>query len=393
MFRESRGAALATLIRVFGDIALAEDAVQDAFVVALERWPAEGMPLNPGGWIVTTARRRAIDRVRRTTRGRELEREAAAGSEIPDVADLVEDDVIPDDQLRLIFTCCHPALAVEHRVALTLRLLGGLDVEEIARLFVVGETAMAKRLVRAKRKIADANIPYRIPTGSELPERVPAVLAVVYLIATAGADDPSRPEIRREGLRLARLVSELMPDEPEAAGLYALVLLNESRIEARYVDGQVVRLADQDRSLWDEDLIEHGQAIVRACVRRNRPGPYQIQAAIQAVHGDATTFAATDWPAIVTLYDQLAAVMPTPIVELNRAIAVAEVDGPVRALEAVEVLAEDLDRYHLYHATRGELLDRIGRRDEARSAIERACDLAASDHDIRQLTTRLSALA
>ena len=392
-FREARRPALATLIRLFGDITVAEDAIQDAFVRALERWPEEEVPPNPAGWIVTTARRRAIDDVRRHSRGRELEHEAARAEAPPELEDAVEGEhVVPDDQLRLIFTCCHPALAAEHRVALTLRLLGGLEVDEIARAFLISEAAMAKRLVRAKRKIADANIPYRIPAESELPERLPAVLAVVYLIATTGADDPDRSSLRSEAVRLARLLAELMPDEPEVAGLLALVLLNEARIPARFVDGDIVTLADQDRSLWDAERIAEGHGIVLGSIRRGRPGPYQIQAAIQAVHCDAGAHEATDWDVIVDLYDRLATIQPTPTVRLNRAIAVSNRDGAAAALVEIDELAADLDRYHLYHATRAELVLQTGDVERARASFQQALDLAPHDRDRRHLTRRLAEL-
>lgn len=394
-FREARRPALATLIRLFGDITVAEDALQDAFVRALERWPRDGVPRNPAGWIVTTARRRAIDDVRRRGRGRELEQEAArAGAPSAlESADIHGEHIVPDDQLRLIFTCCHPALSAEHRVALTLRLLGGLEVDEIARVFLVSEAAMAKRLVRTKRKIADANIPYRIPAESELPERLPAVLAVVYLIATSGADDPDRSSLRSEGLRLARLLSELMPDEPEVAGLLALLLLNEARIPARFVDGDIVTLEDQDRALWDADRIAEGHGIVLASIRRGRPGPYQIQAAIQAVHCDAATYDATDWNAIVDLYDRLVLIQPTPTVRLNRAIAVSNRDGAAAALVEIDELAADLDGYHLYHATYAELALQIGDIGRARTSFERALALAPHERDRRHLIGRLAELA
>ncbi len=379
-------------MRVFGDITLAEDAVQDAFVVAGERWPEDGIPPNPAGWIVTTARHRAIDVLRRTARGRELHEQLAFAA---DPAPGVELDESPmsDDRLRLIFTCCHPALRTEHQVALTLRLLGGLSVAEVARSFLVSEAAMAKRLVRAKYKIKAARIPYRVPAEADLPARLRAVLAVVYLIYNTGADDPSRASLRTEAIRLARALVELMPDEPEAAGLLALLLLSESRAPARTADGKPVLLRDQDRSVWDRDLIDEGHAIVRACIRRDRPGPYQIQAAIQAVHCAAESIAATDWPQIVDLYDHLLALTPGPVVALNRAIAVGEVEGPSAGLAALDAVAADLDGYHLLHAARGTALRRLRRPVDAVAAFRRAAALAPTDAERRSLNEQIDQLA
>ena len=394
VFREVYGQAVATLVRVFGDISLAEDAVQDSFVVAADQWPRQGVPPNPAGWIITTARNRAIDGLRRETRGRELREQlgvGASGSNEPDAGGSEEDGPVKNDQLRLIFTCCHPALRTEHQVALTLRLLGGLSVEEVARSFLVSEPAMAKRLVRAKYKIKAANIPYRVPTEADLPERLRSVLSVVYLIYNTGLDDSERAGLRGDAFRLARALVELMPDEPEAAGLLALMLLSESRVPARF-EGDLVLLADQDRSRWDRAMIEEGHAIVRACIRRDQPGRFQLQAAIQAVHCNADSFEATDWEQIVTLYDHLLSLMPTPVVALNRAIAVGEVDGPDRALTALDEIAAELDSYHLMHAARGTMLRRLGQRDPALAAFERAAELAVTEPDKRFLTQQIEGL-
>jgi len=390
------GQAVATLVRVFGDITLAEDAVQEAFVVASDRWRSDGIPPNPAGWIVTTARNRAIDGLRRSARGRELHEQlgaVASTSHGPGAEDWVEDGPVSDDRLRLIFTCCHPALRTEHHVALTLRLMGGLSVEEVARSFLVSESAMAKRLVRAKYKIKAAKIPYRVPAEADLPERLRSVLSVVYLIYNTGLDDPERASLRSEALRLARALVELMPDEPEAAGLLALMLLSESRVPARRAEGALVLLGDQDRTKWDRAMIEEGHAIVRACIRRDQPGPFQLQAAIQAVHCDADSFEATDWPQIVALYDHLFSVMHTPVVALNRAIAIGETEGPGAALIALDAIAPDLDNYHLMHAARGTTLRRLGRRDDARAAFERAAHLASTEAERRFLAQQIEELA
>ena len=298
-----------------------------------------------------------------------------------------------DDRLRLIFTCCHPSLRLEHRVALTLRLLGGLNVEEVARSFLRSEPAMAKRLVRAKYKIKAANIPYRVPAEAELPERLRSVLSVLYLIYNTGLNSPDRSSLRTEAMRLARSVVDLMPDEPEAAGLLALMLLSESRAPARTVDGEVVLLRDQDRSRWDRTMIREGQAIVRACIRRGRPpGPHQLQAAIQAVHSAAESFETTDWRQIVALYDQLLPLLPTPVVALNRAIAIGEVEGASAALAALDAIAPDLESYHLLHAARATMLRRLDRADAARAAFERAADLAPTDADRRFLARQMEGL-
>ena len=396
VFREVHGQAVATLVRVFGDITLAEDAVQDAFAVASDRWRSDGIPPNPAGWIVTTARNRAIDDLRRSARGRELHEQLGATASPSDGSGATgweEDGPVRDDQLRLIFTCCHPALRTEHQVALTLRLLGGLSVDEVARSFLVSESAMAKRLVRAKYKIKAAKIPYRVPAEADLPERLRSVLSVVYLIYTTGADDPERASLRSEAVRLARALVALMPDELEAAGLLALILLSESRVPARTAAGVLVLLRDQDRTRWDRTMIEEGQAIVRACIRRDQPGPFQLQAAIQAVHCDADSFEATDWPQIVALYDHLFSVMPSPVVALNRAIAIGEIEGPGAALTALDAIAPDLDNYHLMHAARGTTLHRLGQRDAAKAAYERAAHLAATEPDRQFLVQQLEELA
>jgi len=386
---------VATLIRIFGDITLAEDAVQEAFVTASDRWRSDGIPPNPAGWIVTTARNRAIDDLRRSARGRELHKQLGAvttTSQGPGTEEWGEDGPVRDDQLRLIFTCCHPALRTEHHVALTLRLLGGLSVEEVARSFLVSESAMAKRLVRAKYKIKAAKIPYRVPEKPDLPERLRSVLSVLYLIYNTGLDGPERAPLRSEAIRLGRALVELMPDQPEAAGLLALMLLSESRVPARTAEGALVLLRDQDRAMWDRTMIGEGHAIVRACIRRGQPGPFQLQAAIQAVHCNADSFEATDWPQIVALYDHLFSVLPTPVVALNRAIAIAEIDGPGAALTTLDAIAPDLDNYHLIHAARGTMLRRIGRRDAAQAAFERAAHLAATEADRRFLAQQLEEL-
>jgi RNA polymerase sigma-70 factor (ECF subfamily) len=395
VFREAYGQAVATLIRIFGDITLAEDAVQHAFVVASDRWRRDGIPPNPSGWIVTTARNRAIDDLRRSARGRELHEQLGTVARTSHDAggEVWGDGPVKNDRLRLIFTCCHPALRPEHRVALTLRLLGGLSVDEVARSFLVSESAMAKRLVRAKYKIKAANIPYRVPDEADLPSRLGSVLSVLYLIYTTGLDGLERASLRGEAIRLARALAELMPDELEAAGLLALMLLNESRVPARMDEGDLVLLRDQDRSMWDRAMIEEGQAIVRACIRRGRPGPYQLQAAIQAVHGAADSIDATDWPQIVTIYNQLISVMPTPVVALNRAIAVAEVEGPGPALVMIDAIAPNLENYHLMHAARGTILRRLGRRKDARAAFERAADLSVTEADRRFLAKQIEVLA
>ena len=393
VFRDESSRCIATLVRILGDIDLAEDAVQEAFATAAQKWPVDGLPPNPGAWITTTARNRAIDRIRRESTREHRETEATAMTAPDDPLDV---GPLPDDQLRLIFTCCHPALSSEAHIALTLRLIAGLQTPEIAHAFLVPEATMAQRIVRAKKKIKATNLPYRVPDAAELPARLRSVLAVLYLIFTEGhrsssSTDLVREDLCSEAIRLARLVCDLMPEEPEAVGLLALLLLTDSRRATRVDDdGVLIPLPDQDRTRWDRDEIAEGHDLVRRCLRRNQPGAYQVQAAIAAVHTDARTAGATDWVQVLALYDQLIPFAPTPIVQLNRAVAVAEVRGPVEALQEVELL--DLDAYVPFHATRADLLRRVGRTDEARDAYDAAIALATAEPERRYLEAKRTAL-
>lgn len=380
IFRAEHGRLIASLVRRFGDIDIAEDAAGEALVAALEKWPEGGVPPNPGAWLTTTAGNRAIDRLRRE-KLRDAKHQAAVMAHDPSPHEPT--GVVEDDRLRLIFTCCHPALAPEARIALTLRLLGGLTVAEIAAAFLVQETTMAQRITRAKAKIKGAGIPYRVPGPADLPGRVGAVLAVVMLIFNEGylssADgDPVREDLGGEAIRLARTLHALLPDDLEVTGLLAMLLLTEARRAARVRGGELVTLAEQDRGGWDRELIAEGHDLVRLCLAANRPGRYQLLAAVNAVHTDAPTAATTDWSQVVALYDRLVLLDPSPVVALNRAVAVAEVDGPEVALALVDRLP--LDGYHAWHATRAELLRRLGRGTDARTAYDAAlavCDNTA----------------
>ncbi|WP_411282918.1 RNA polymerase sigma factor [Lapillicoccus sp.] len=395
VFRAEHGRVVAALVRRFGDIDVAEEAAQEAYLIALQRWPGSGLPPNPGAWLTTTARNKAIDRLRRESTRDSRHAQAAMLTDTEDFGFAAPVTSVPDDRLRLMFTCCHPALATSAQVALTLRLLGGLTVAEIASAFLVDEAAMAKRLTRSKQKIRVARIPYRVPSDAQLPDRVRGVLATLFLVfnegyLSSGPETAIRIDLCAEAIRLTRVLVAMMPDEPEAQGLLALMLLTDARRPTRVADGALVLLADQDRSRWDHDLVAEGHTIVRACLRRGRPGRYQLLAAINAVHTDAATAEETDWRQVVALYDQLYAVDRTSVVALNRAVALAEVDGPETALAILDTL--DLDGYHAFHATRADLLRRAGRTAGAVTAYERALELATNPGERAFLLGRLGAL-
>ncbi len=396
VFRRESGRAVAALIRAVGSFDLAEDAVQDAFAIALERWPREGVPDNPGAWITTTARHRVIDRIRREQTGRAKTEAADRLRALEELSDEMHE--IPDERLRLVFTCCHPALPMDSRVALTLRTVGGLSTREIARAFLSPEPTVAQRLVRAKKKIREAGIPYRVPPHDLLEERLTGVLAVLYLVfnegysATSG-DDLVRVDLCDEAIWLTRMVDRLLPDQAEVRGLLALMLLQHSRRATRTdVAGQLVLLEDQDRARWDHEMIDEGVAVLDDALDLRTPGPYQVQAAIAALHAQAPRPDDTDWPQIATLYGALAAAAPSPVVELNRAVAVAMADGPGAGLPLIDALADDLDTYHLLHAARADLLRRLERREEAAAAYRRALELVTNPAERDFLQGRLAEL-
>lgn len=400
VFREEYGRVVATLIRQVGDFQLAEDAVQEAMASALVNWPKAGVPRNPAAWLTTTARRKAIDRIRRAQTLSRKQRELEYLTRIDQTGTTPEesvDSVVQDDRLRLMFTCCHPALNREAQVALTLKTLGGLSTAQIARSFLAAETTMAQRLVRAKRKIRQAGIPYRVPPDHQLPDRLASVLTVLYLIFNEGysaseGDDLIRHELCEEAIRLGRTLAELMPDEPEVLGLVALMLLQNSRAGARIRDGELVLLEDQDRGSWDSDAIAAGATLLEEALRRSQIGPYQLQAAIAAVHATAPSAAATDWDEICLLYARLAEMQPSPVVMLNYAVAVAMSKGPPAGLQMMERLGEQLASYYLFHSARAELLARVGQIEESRQAYQRSLELVENTTEQRFLLRRMAAL-